>query len=69
MLSSAVKVVIFAGVDGQKYWNTQGLSQDWEFRSPKNIFTKGWVCKIFARYVRYLIAYIFTSFAAQRYIL
>ena len=24
----------------------QGLSQDWEFTSPKNIIKKGWVCKI-----------------------
>ena len=44
----------------------QGLSQDWEFTSPKNIIRKGWVCKLFACYDSYSINYIFTSFAAQK---
>ena len=37
----------------------QGLSQDWEFTSPKYIIKKGWVFKMFVRYARYSILVTF----------
>ena len=36
------------------YQMNQGLSQDWEFTSPKNIIRKGWVCIIFKKLRFYL---------------
>ena len=37
--------------------------QDWEFTSPKNIIRKVWVCKMFARYARNSISYIYNYWA------